>query len=214
MTAIMEWLKGSALVAVTVLCLTVAYTVNTIGKHASQTLMTVDDAVVKVNTTLDKVNGKNGTVEQLNTALNDVRRIVAHSDRLLTKQEQSVDKWNSQIGDTLTNLNETLISVKTTSDVTAASEVRVTAATTQAIQGVQPVLSNAVELEKAANVTLVESTKTTQATTELILSLKATAVDLQDEVHKLTHPTKKKLGFWGTIYAGAQIVHKLSPPLF
>lgn len=38
--------------------------------------------------------------------------------------------------------------------------------------------------------------------------------DGADETHKLVHPDKKKLGFWGAIWVGAQVVHKLSPPLF
>lgn len=35
-----------------------------------------------------------------------------------------------------------------------------------------------------------------------------------EELTKLTHPAKKKLTFWGGVWATAQVVHKLSPPLF
>jgi hypothetical protein len=38
--------------------------------------------------------------------------------------------------------------------------------------------------------------------------------DLQFEANKLIHPEKKKLGFWGTIWAGVQVAHKFEPPLF
>lgn len=33
-------------------------------------------------------------------------------------------------------------------------------------------------------------------------------------VHQELFPTKKKLGFWGSVWVGAQTVHKVSPPLF
>lgn len=35
-----------------------------------------------------------------------------------------------------------------------------------------------------------------------------------EELTKLVHPTKKKLTFWGGVWAAAQVIHKLSPPLF
>ena len=41
-----------------------------------------------------------------------------------------------------------------------------------------------------------------------------TLTDVRDEVHKLTHPSKKKIGFWGAILATGQTIQKLSPPLF
>jgi hypothetical protein len=45
-------------------------------------------------------------------------------------------------------------------------------------------------------------------------SLAGTAADVRSEVFKWTHPSKKKLGFWGGTWAGIQAVHKLEPPLF
>jgi hypothetical protein len=41
-----------------------------------------------------------------------------------------------------------------------------------------------------------------------------TLTDVHDEVHKLTHPTKKKLTFWGAMLGIGQTIQKLSPPLF
>jgi methyl-accepting chemotaxis protein len=40
------------------------------------------------------------------------------------------------------------------------------------------------------------------------------AGDIQFEADKIAHPPKKKIGFWATVWAGAQVVHKVSPPLF
>jgi hypothetical protein len=45
-------------------------------------------------------------------------------------------------------------------------------------------------------------------------SLAGTAADVRSEVFKWTHPSKKKLGFWGGTWAGIQAVHKLEPPIF
>lgn len=38
--------------------------------------------------------------------------------------------------------------------------------------------------------------------------------DAADETHKLVHPDKKKLGFWGGLNAGVMYVRKFIPPLF
>jgi len=38
--------------------------------------------------------------------------------------------------------------------------------------------------------------------------------DAADEADKLTHPPKKKLGFWGGFWVGMQYVHKMMPSIF
>lgn len=38
--------------------------------------------------------------------------------------------------------------------------------------------------------------------------------DGADEADKLAHPAKKKLTFWGGVWAGLEYVHKLLPPIF
>lgn len=38
--------------------------------------------------------------------------------------------------------------------------------------------------------------------------------DAADEADKLSHPPKKKLGFWGGFWVGMQYVHKMMPSIF
>lgn len=40
------------------------------------------------------------------------------------------------------------------------------------------------------------------------------STDGREVVERYAHPTKKRLGFWGGIWAASQVVRKVSPPLF
>lgn len=89
-------------------------------------------------------------------------------------------------------------------------------ALTAAAQGLQPVEDNAaLALAQLDNVI---ADPDIRATAKNLASATAhgDAIlgDAQIEADKIAHPPKKKLGFWASVYAGAQVVHKLSPPLF
>jgi len=42
----------------------------------------------------------------------------------------------------------------------------------------------------------------------------AMLADARAEVDKLAHPPVKKLGFWGSVWAAAKVVHSFEPPIF
>jgi predicted nucleic acid-binding Zn-ribbon protein len=191
MTAIRNVLICIALVAVSVFFATASYTVVTVGKHASQTLMALDD-------TIEKLNGKNGLIQEVGKAVVDTKNLVAHSDHLLAQEEKSLDVWNTQV-------NNTLISIQATSQQTAESEsamshaaVDTTAALEQTIRDAQPVLASTnAELQALQTTTehldvlvtdphLTSTIANVDSTTSHI---NATSNDVQEVVHSYLHPT-------------------------
>lgn len=198
MKAILGVLQGLALSAFIFLCVTVALAVHTLEKHVSSVTMNVGDTITKVNSTLDRVNGKNGTIDQLDKALRDTRLIVAHSDRLLTQQQKSLVMLNAQVGATVANLNEVLASVKETSNITARSEQDFAEGTVEALKGIPPVLSS-------ANIELQQLTLATEQLNKLVSdpnlvateanvagvtkNVEDTTADAKDYMHALLHPT-------------------------
>jgi hypothetical protein len=55
---------------------------------------------------------------------------------------------------------------------------------------------------------------TSAAVADSAVQADGTLTDVHDEVHKLVHPTKKKMTFWGAMLATGQTIQKLMPPLF
>lgn len=214
MKAILATLSGIALIAFTFLCLTVASAVHTNSKHVAQFIMSANDTIEKTNATLDKINGKGGMLQQSAETIVRVKDLITLSQATLYKQQTSLDLWNKQIGTTLSNVNIALANAAIDENTLSTAAISTMATTTNTLVDAQADIKDGDATVKALTTTLVSANQTVADADATVLSLKATAVDLQEEVHKLTHPTKKKLGFWGTVWAGAQIIHKLSPPLF
>ena len=147
-TAIKETLIGAALTAVTLLgisasylCVTTGMTIHTNGLHSAKLIMDADDVTVQGTLALKTLNAKKtGTLAQLDQALTDVRRVVSHSDRLMTKQEQSVDQWNAQITTTLGNVNTAVVAATTSENEITKSSVETLSATTATIESVKPLV--------------------------------------------------------------------------
>ena len=203
-TAVKSVFQCAALAAVIFFMITLSMAVHTAEKHISATLMDVD-------ATLTKVNGKNGTLSQLDKVLTDTRLIVSHSDRLMTQQQASLVKLDHQASATIAALNETLISVKQTSDITAQSEQSLAQATVNAVDNLQPsMVSLNEELVQMRSVTI-NADKMLADTDATVLSIKVTTDDIGFEVNKLVHPTKKRMGFWATMGAGLLAIKKYAP---
>jgi hypothetical protein len=178
--------------------------------------MAVDDSLMQINTSLNKVNGKNGTLQQLDDVLNDTRRIVSHSDRLMTQQQATLVKLDGQASATVAALNETLISVKQTSDITAQSEQNIAQASVDAINGLAPVLV-------AADSALVQLSSASQSLNQLVSDpalkstldnlnsstthINATTADVQQVVHGYLHPTWAHRIYGWTL----DVAHALNP---
>jgi ABC-type transporter Mla subunit MlaD len=171
---------------------------------------------MNVDSVIQRVNDKNGTISQLDKVLTDTRVIVAHSDRLLTQQQKSLVKFDGQLSSTIADLNETLISVKQTSNVTAQSEQDLSQASVDAIKGLAPVLV-------AADSALVQLSSASQSLNQLVSDpalkstldnlnsstthINATTADVQQVVHGYLHPTWAHRIYGWTL----DVAHALNP---
>jgi uncharacterized phage infection (PIP) family protein YhgE len=196
MKAILATLSGIALIAFTYLCITLALTVRTTGEHVDETLMALSDSTGELNITLAKLSQKNGTIDQLNAAIRDVRLTVAHSDRLMTQQQKSLTTWNQQITGTLGNINTDVLSM--TDDESAITKQTVTTlkATTDTIQDLQPLVSSlnseAMQLQTttaALNTMLPEIKETVTNVQGMTADGHETTTMTKDWLHGILHPT-------------------------
>jgi ABC-type transporter Mla subunit MlaD len=188
MTAVLDTLKGFALIAVIVLCLSVAHQVTTVGKHLSNTLMAADTMITKVNTEIDEAHRL--TLELALTS-ETVRKTSL-------KESAFVDTANSQVIQVLDNLNATLVSVRATSDQAARSASDVASVTSTTIQNVQPVLEAATSELKTLQTTT-ESLNTLVTDPHLAATvanvdettqhLNKTAAETESWMHGILHPS-------------------------
>lgn len=140
--------------SVTVLFLTIAAASVYVAHDAHKT-------AANVNRTLELVNGKTGTIVELNKSLVDLKNLMARSDVTLKMEQASIKQFNAQIGDTLTATNDVLASLKKTSDVTAQSESQIAASTSTTVSALQPQITKlgdaitaVTDATKSANTTL------------------------------------------------------------
>lgn len=199
----LEILSGVALIAFTYFCISASMALHANSAHVADLLMNLDESVTKLNSTLDTVNKKDGTLAQVNKALTDVRLTVAHSDRLLTKQEQSVNLWNSQVTSTLGNVNESVVALTKNQNKITNSTVETLNATTESVKAVKPLVENlTVEAQDLQTTTtsINAMMPSIQATTQNINVMsqngKDATKDLKDYIHGILHPSWPKR-IWG-----------------
>lgn len=206
----LDWLKGAAFI---ILCLSTTFTVVTVGKHVSNTLMAMDDTVDKLNTEIDEAHRL--TLEAALTA----KAARKASEKELTM----LDAWNDQITLTFTEVQHVLAQSSAMLQQTSSSEaemshaaVESTVALNKTITDVQPVLSSATaELQTLRSTTehldsLIQDSDITETITNInstTAHLDATAQDIQEQVHKWTHP-----GIWTKVKGFAlDVAHVFNP---
>ena len=215
--AIKAVFQCSALLSVSYLSITAAIAVHTLEKHASATLMSVDDTVGKVNKTLDTVNGKDGTIAQVDKLLTDGRLTIAHADRTLTAQQASIASFDVEIQQSLENLNYVLHTTNDTEAALGAQAGTLLSATTETVKAAQPLLVNSdlevqqlIRASEQINIMLPTVQQTLINTRDTTANVDAATADVKNFIHKETTP--KKLGFWGSMEAGAIWAHKILMP--
>jgi methyl-accepting chemotaxis protein len=178
-----------------------------------------------------------GLVSKLNLELDEAHRLTLEAGltamearKASVKESAYLDEWHKQIGVTFHGINDVLGSLRTTSDTTAQSEQHVAGAATETIQAAQqtvkaaqPALDNlAGELAdlrvatkdldaRIADPNIGKTVANFQVTSD---NAAVISTEGRQVVEKYALPSKKKLGFWSSIWATAQVVHKVSPPLF
>jgi ABC-type transporter Mla subunit MlaD len=188
MKTAMNALICMALVAVIVLCFSVAHQVTTVGKHLSNTLMNVNVTIKKVDAEVDEMHRL--TVEAALTA--------TEARKASVQEEQFLTTSNKQVAQVLDNLNATLVSVRATSDQAARSASDVASVTSTTIQNVQPVLEAATSELKTLQTTT-ESLNTLVADPHLAATianvdettqhLNKTAAETESWMHGILHPS-------------------------
>lgn len=192
-----------ALLSVTVMCATLSYSIVTVNKHVSATLM-------KLDTEIDEAHRL--TLEAGLT--------VMEARKASVREVQYLDAWNSGISRTLTDLHAAMITTTATvaalqapieqsnrTLTTANDTIRLLQAPVQRLdsdlESLQPVIAHTDAL--VSNPALSTAISNVASTTG---HLDATAADVQQEVHSLTHPTwLHKL--WGGLLDVAHVFNPL-----
>lgn len=178
-----------------------------------------------------------GVVTKLNLELDEAHRLTLEAGltamearKASAKEVAYLDKLDSNLSSTFSGANVLLASVAKTVDqagkdetklvqsatatLNAATEtVTATGATVEdlgaAAQQLQSLETDANEIIADPKIPTLIANLTTMSDNLAVIS-----TDGRQVVEKYAHPTKKRLGFWGGLWAAAQIVHKISPPLF
>jgi hypothetical protein len=178
-----------------------------------------------------------GVVTKLNLELDEVHRLTLEAGltamearKASAKEVAYLDQANGDLGEAIGNFNQVLISLKRTVDETGSNQARL-------VQSSTAMLDAATETVKAAKATVEDLGDTAQQLQSIevdaneiiadpnipkmiagfaVTSDNAAVIstDGRQVVEKYAHPSKKRLGFWGGLWAAAQVVHKVSPPLF
>ena len=212
--AILGVLSGFALIAFTYLCITISMAVQTNSKHIAAVTMQVGDTLSQVNKTLSTINGKGGLLQQSAETVVRVKDLITLSQLTLYKQQKSINDFDTNLVTTSKLLNAAIYEASQDEVVLKNGVLTTMQFTNDALVGIQ---NDTVEAHTdliTLNAAVASTNQTIIDADSTVKSLDATAEDLQYEVHKLVHPTKKKLGFWGTIWAGVQIARKFEPSIF
>jgi uncharacterized phage infection (PIP) family protein YhgE len=170
---------------------------------------------------------------KLNLELDEVHRLTLEAGltamearKASVKESAYLDQWNSQLAAMVTDANRVLIQAgdnlaaikDTTRQATAAL-----AESQKTIKSAQPALASLNgELSQLQDATtsldeLISDPNIGKTIANFETTSENAAVistDGREVVERYAHPTKKKLGFWGGMFAAARIVSKISPPLF
>lgn len=171
-----------ALLSVSVLCLSAAYQLRIIEKHLSVTIMATGDTLTKVNLELDEMHRL--TLEAGLTAM-EARKASA-------KEAGYLDTWNRELTQTLANVNDTLLSAKTTiaglNGVTTAAVGTLGSATTT-LSALQSPIAQLQAPIAQLNVDLQALQPAINHTDATMDHVAATTADVQQAVHSYLHPT-------------------------
>lgn len=196
MKAILGTLSGLALIAFTYLCITVSLAVHVNSKHAAKILMNADDTITKVNTTLDKINGKGGTLQQATETIVRVKDLITLSQATLYSQQKSIALLDAQVSSTMQHVDLILDATALDENEITKQSVETLSATTESVKSIKPLVDNLTAEAK-------DLQTTTQAVNAMIPDVQATAKNVngmtsdgkettamaKDWLHGILHPT-------------------------
>ncbi len=136
--------------------------------------------------------------------------------RASIKELDTLDTLNNGINASVAGLNETLATTNSTIGKFGRDSSATLAATNTAITKLPPMIEASTATLNSLNKTISNPAIPTTIDNFAKMSTSGASVasDVADETHKLVHPNKKKLGFWGTLDATALYIHNhFLPPL-
>jgi hypothetical protein len=174
----------------------------------------------------------NGTILQGRLTIDAMNHVAIHEQNQLGTLDEYIAGLYNQTTATLTALqtipghvNGTLNGLTTTAGAATDSLHMLSAHTTTAVDTANTTLGDLDAAIKLHSAQLATSEADFDAVLKPIPAIEANVQNMtfsgagilqngKDETDKLVHPNKKKLGFWGSVYAGANVVHKFEPPIF
>jgi hypothetical protein len=196
MKAILGTLSGFALIAFTYLCITIAMAVRVNSKHSAELLMTTADTAAKLNKTIDKINGKGGTLQIMNEDLVRVKDTITLSQATLYKEQKSLDMWNANISETLANVNIAVVAATANENAISKSTVETLQATSDSVKTLAPLMVNLnseIDAAHAATLGVTAMIPDIQATVVNVKGMTAdgheTTTMTKDWLHGILHPT-------------------------
>lgn len=181
--------------------------------HLDNTLKAVDTTITNVN---NEIAAADVTRKSIDDLMVQTTVLIVDADTAATKETAVLDSVNAKVTDTLGSLKDSITAFTVNQDQITKHTVQTLDATTKSVAGIQPVLEQA----KASLASIDAATKDANkainnpdipkiaANVQSMTASGASIVkDGADVVHKVTHPDKKKLGFWGGIWAGLEFTH-------
>jgi hypothetical protein len=205
MKAIIGTLAGIMMIAFTYLAIVVAMAVRTNSKHTANLLMTTADTMAKLNQTIDKLNGKGGTLQIMNEDLVRVKDTITLSQLTLFKEQKSLDLWNQNISATLSNVNNAVVAATANENEITKSTVETLNATTASVNALKPLVvsldDEAKELKTATaslNAVVTDPNITAAVANVNVMTKNGddATKDLKDYIHGILHPSWPKR-VWG-----------------
>lgn len=209
------WNGAKILVAVSFAFLSIA-----LGIAVLRLAPQMRQSFVKLNALLDS---SQKTVDRANLTLKETDYLILKAgltadtaQKASAKELVMLDDWNAQITHTLGDLDQAVRTTNASVSALALHSASTLDQTTKTLSSIPPTLNAAQETLNSANRLLsdpaIHKTLLNFETTSQNAAIISTTA--KDTVEHYAHPPKKKLGFWAGVWAVAQVIHKLSPPLF
>ena len=196
MKTLLSILSALALICFSYLCITLSLAIRTNSKHTAELLMSIGDTVTKTNATLDKINGKNGLLQESAETVVRVKDLITLSQLTLYKQQKSISDFDNEMSIVAGNVN---IAVQAATE----NENAVSHQTVATLADIQADAKTANDELKVLNTTTSSLNKAVVDADTMIPDVQATMVNVRgmtadgkettamakDWLHGILHPT-------------------------
>lgn len=169
--------------------------------------------------TTAKLNGPHGTIAMADEDVGAAKSLIIHADLAARHEQQQLTTWDERGTVLFSNLNSGVTDLRATINAAAGTANAATATLGEGqrtLAAFQPLLGHSDAT--VADFDALLKDKAIHRTFDHVESITASgdkiAADAAFEADKFTHPQKKKLTFWGSVYTAVEWMHKVEPPLF